>query len=411
VMTSALSPFRTMRRDHKVNTARFTFLTLLIMLCWLICTIAQPEKYLSMPKAAAVCALGCVGVGCILYVLRVFYRVRKDVGVWTLIAGYLVLAASFAILYPKSLHHAPGKGSDREDALRVELAAVLQHEYPYAARTYLHHAPTPLPGAMWLSAPFFFLGHVALQNLVWAGFSVYFLIRFFRFRSTALAYLVLLLIVAAENLNDFDVGGDFVVNVMYVCLALFLVVRQTSTPSSPTQTVLAVMFLGFALSSRIIYLVTLPPVVALLVQRAGWRRALLMTGGAVVMAMAVSLPVFSPHPFQHLVAQLQQNGDKLQLIPPWLSGPVLPAVALATACCAFFLRMDLGRVFLLSGTASLVLVLPPMAMIVRNEGGLLHPLTTDLEYFAPSSMFLALWALSRWEQDSYVRPAVSPVQA
>jgi len=372
----------------------------LVVFCWWICTVAQLEKYLSLGRATVVCGIGCAGVALLMLLLRRSYGLGRDVSVWALVALFCVLVLSFAVLYPESQRHVVGIGSDREDALRVELFAVTHHRYPYDARTYLNHAPTPLPGAMLLAAPFYFAGRIALENLAWAALFFYFLTLFFCKRITALAFAFLFVLTALENLNDFDVGGDYMVNVMYVSIALWTFARAVSRPNTTWRTLLAVVFLGIALSSRILYLVTIPPMLALALQRTQPRRAWFLIGGVLLTAALVTLPVLSPHVLQHLQAQLNQNADKLRPLPPYLRGRALSLAAMALACSSFFLQMTLRRVFLLAGLSSLIMVLPPMALIVHLGGGFARPLTTDLEYFAVSAVFIALWVFARWEQTS-----------
>ncbi len=174
------------QRTQAYRVGRLVLLVTTVVLCWLACTVAQVEKYLSLPRAAAVCALGCAGIVTLLLLLRRCYHRRQDVRLWSLAVVFGLLVLSFAVLYPKSQKHLSGKGSDREDALRVELVAVTHHQYPYDARTYLNHPPSPLPGAMWLAFPFFLAGRIALQNLLWTALFFIFLTHFFRRRVTAL---------------------------------------------------------------------------------------------------------------------------------------------------------------------------------------------------------------------------------
>ncbi len=384
------------KRDFRLP--RLVLLVVLVVLCWLVCTVAQVEKYVGLPQAWVVCALGCTGVALLLLLLRKSYRRNADIPRSSLIIAFCILVSSFAVLYPKSQHHAPGKGSDREDALRVELIAVLHHRYPYDARTFLGHAPTPLPGAMWLAMPFFFVGRIALQNVFWAGAFFVFLAKFYARRSTALVFVVVFLLTSLENLNDIDVGGDYVTNIMYVCIAIYVFGLAVEDSDSTTKTWLATIFLGISLSSRILYLVVMPLLFALAIQRTRLQRALWMVGGVLVTWSLVTFPVFSPHPVTKLIGQLNQNADKLRQLPQAFAGITLPLLALLVASTSFLLHMNVRRVFLLAGAASLILVLPPMISIVQAEGGLTRPMTADLEYLAVSAVFLSLWAMSTWEQ-------------
>ena len=108
-------------------------------------------------------------------------RRQHQIGLGWFVILFVAFIAAFAVLYPISLRHTLNSGSDREDALRVELDAVVHHRYPYDARTFLGNPPTPLPGAMLLAAPFFAMGDIAGQNLFWLAFFLVFTGRFFDF--------------------------------------------------------------------------------------------------------------------------------------------------------------------------------------------------------------------------------------
>lgn len=369
-----------------------------VALCWLVCTIAQLEKYLSVEKAGAVALLGCLGIVTCMAGLWWHYRRGRDVNRWAVVAVFGVLVLSFLVLYPKSQRHAANKGSDREDALRVELVAVSHHEYPYDAKTFLGHRPTPLPGAMLLASPFFLTGHIAFQNLAWAAIFLAMLLSFFERRATGVVFFCVFLLAALENLNDFDVGGDYVTNIMYIAVAIFLFDRAIRRPGSRLLAVASIGLLGIALSSRIVYIVALPPLLGLALQKTTLRRALLFISLAVMVAALVTIPVFLPHPMGRILTQLGQNADKFQNLPRWIPPSSLPVAALALGCVAFFIRMNLARVYLLFGSSSLIMILPPMASVIHAEGGLGRPLPTDLEYLAISAIFLSLWLFWSFER-------------
>src|ERR1700757_4608186 len=191
---------------------RRTLFVLGICVAWALTSAAPILKYLSPAKAIAALALGLlsivVGMSCL---IRLNRRPSQIAIGWFLLL-FLALKTAFAILYPISLKHTLNIGSDREDALRVELLAVHHHQYPYDARTFLGNPPTPLPGAMLLAAPFFALGHIAWQNFLWLALFFFFAVRFFRHRATALFYLAVFLLFAPAHLSDFTSGGDYLTN-------------------------------------------------------------------------------------------------------------------------------------------------------------------------------------------------------
>ena len=92
----------------------------------------------------------------------------SDRGVlWLALLTIALVAAAYALVYPVANTHAPGAGSDDDDALNVATHALFRGGFPYAVRTYLGNAVHHLPGAFVLASPFVLLGTSALQNLFW----------------------------------------------------------------------------------------------------------------------------------------------------------------------------------------------------------------------------------------------------
>lgn len=334
------------------EAGRRTLLILGICVAWTLTSVTPLLKYLSPAKAIAAlaaCLLSIViGMSCL---IRLNRRPRQ-IGIGWFLLLFLALTTAFAILYPISLKHTLNIGSDREDALRVELLAVQHHQYPYDARTFLGNPPTPLPGAILLAAPFFVLGHIAWQNFLWLALFFVFAIRFFRYRATALFYLAVFLLFAPGHLSDFTSGGDYLINFFYIAIASTLFYR--SLGHSLNASIPAALFLGVALSSRILYAVILIPLLALTLQRTSRLRAAGLFFLVLLAACAVTLPVLSPHPLPRLLLQLQQNAIKLRYIPSAIHPQwTLPLLAIVVACTAFFVRMDLPRLFLIFSAATL----------------------------------------------------------
>jgi len=310
---------------------------------------------------------------------------------------FLVLTAAFAILYPISLKHVLNIGSDREDALRIELNAVHNHQYPYDARTFLGNPPTPLPGAMLLAAPFFALAHIAWQNFLWLALFFFFAIRFFRYRATALFYLAVFLLFAPGHLSDFTSGGDYITNFFYIAIAIALFDR--SLENSFYACIPAALFLGVALSSRIIYAAVLIPLLALTLQRTSRGRTVVLFLIVLLAACAVTLPIFAPHPLPHLLQQLQQNSVKLRYLPAAVHPQwTLPLLAILLSCSAFFVRMNLPKLFLNFSIASFVMLAPFVVTFALHSDRLRYVFF----YLSISTLSFALWALSRYERTSTI---------
>jgi hypothetical protein len=363
-----------------------------VCLAWALISVAPICKYLSHSKAAAATVLGLLSIALGMYWLDRLNKRQRQIGIGWFVLLFLALTAAFAVLYPISLKHALNSGSDREDALHIELNAVRHHQYPYDTRTFLDNQPTPLPGAMLLAAPFFALGHIAWQNFLWFALFFVFAIRFFRNRATALFFLALFLLFAPGNLSDFTSGGDYLTNFFYVAIAVALFTR--SLGRSWYVSIPAALFLGVALSSRIIYAVILIPLLAPALQRTSRSRTFVLFLVVLIAAAAVTLPIFAPHPFTHLLEQLDQNARKLRYIPAALHPRwTLPLLAVVASCIAFFVRMDLPRLFLNFSVASFVMLAPFVATFALHS----EKLRYAFFYLSVCSLSFSLWALSRYE--------------
>jgi hypothetical protein len=374
------------------EAGRRTLSVLGICVAWALTSAAPLLKYLSPAKAIAALALGLLsivtGMSCL---IRLNLRPRQIAIGWLLLL-FLALTTAFAILYPISLKHTLNIGSDREDALRIELLAVRHHQYPYNARTFLGNPPTPLPGAMLLAAPFFALGHIAWQNFLWLALFFFFAVRFFRHRATALFYLAVFLLFAPAHLSDFTSGGDYLTNFFYIAIAVALFNR--SLDHSLYASIPAALFLGIALSSRIIYAVILIPLLSLALERTSRLRAALLFFLVLLAACAVTLPVFSQHPLSQLLLQLQQNAIKLRYIPSAIHPQrTLPLLAIVVSCTAFFVRMDLPRLFLIFSAAAFVMLAPFVLTFALHSNKMRYAFF----YLSASTLSFSLWALSRYE--------------
>jgi hypothetical protein len=317
----------------------------------------------------------------------------RQIGIGSFLLLFLALTTAFAILYPLSLKHTLNIGSDRGDALRIELLAVRHHQYPYDARTFLGNPPTPLPGAMLLAAPFYALGHIAWQNFFWLALFFFFAIRFFQYRTTALFYLAVFLLFAPAHLSDFTSGGDYLTNFFYIAIAVTLFSR--SLHHSLYASIPTAIFLGVALSSRVVSAVILIPLLSLALQRTSRLRAAVLFFLVLLAACAVTLPILSPHPLSRLLLQLQQNAPKLRHIPHEIHPQwALPLLATLVACTAFFVRMDLPRLFLIFSVAAFVMLAPFVVTFALHSDKLRYAFF----YLSVSTLSFSLWALSRYER-------------
>ena len=375
-------------------------LFLLISLCWTVCSVGQLVKYFH-GKAVFFLLAGMLGIAALLFGLRWLQSRRTTPIHWAWFAAFWVtMTALYAVLYPIAQSHIYGPGSDGEDALRVAASQMLQLHFPYYLRTYMGHAITPMPGALILSLPFLLMGRVSLQGPVWLAVFIFFCVKFFRFRSTALAFLLVILLGGADVLDDFVVGYDYSINTLYICVAVFLFLQTYEENEKGWRHILVGVFLGVALSSRAIYVVIPPLVMAYMLQNGkGIIAALRSLLLPILTAVAITVPYYLYDPAHF--TPLQVAADKLDFLPPEyvrLLMLLLPTLALLIACIGFFLRLTISRLFLLAGLASAMILLPSglIAFCLREyDFGF-----ESLCYCEAAAIFIALWAFFRFERGS-----------
>jgi hypothetical protein len=371
-----------------------------ICAAWALISWAPFYKYLHPGNATAAMLFGILFIALGMRWLDHLNPQQIQIGAGWFLLLFLILTAAFVVLYPISLKHTLNVGSDREDALRIELNAVHNHQYPYNARTFLGNPPTPLPGAMLLDAPFFALGHVAWQNFLWLAFFFIFTIRFFRYRATALFFLIVFLLLSPANLGDFTSGGDYLTNFFYLTIAVALFIR--SLDRAFYAYVPAALFLGITLSSRIIYAFILIPLLALTLRRVSRSRTNVLFIIVLLAAAAVTLPIFAPHAVTHLLQQLNQNAPKLRYIPTALH-PVwtLPLIAIIVSCISALIGVTFSRLLLTFSVTSFVMLAPFVLSFALHSEKMRH----NFSYLGVCALAFSLWALSRYERmPLYVPP-------
>jgi hypothetical protein len=222
----------------------------------------------------------------------------------------------FAVGYPQAqARSTAGLGSDADDALNLAAGRLLSGQSPYAARTYLDHPISPLPGAVILAVPFFLLGNAAYQNVFWLV--VYFAIAYHLLRDVRYAtlHLILLLACSPAILHQHVVGFDWVSNAIYVMAGMH-VVLAVDPRKRPAVGVLAALFLGMALSSRANFLLLLPILFAVLHSRFGHAAAIRQVAIAIAATTAVTVPFYLYDPANFSPAHTANKlGDFDRVIP------------------------------------------------------------------------------------------------
>jgi hypothetical protein len=381
-----------MRRPLK----RF-LLMLCVWLAWSLISLHPIWKYLPLGEAVAATMVSGLMIPLGMLWLKRFYQRRPQLNIAWFVGLVAVLVVAFAILHPRSYTQPLKSRSDREDALRAELVAIKHHANPFDARTFLHNSPTPLPGALLLASPFFAVGHIAWQNVAWYALFVAFAMRMFRYRATALYFLAVFLLLCPTNLSDFVSGGDYLTNLFYVVIAVGLFV--VSLEYSQGASLLAACAVGIALTSRTVYVFALIPLLAYTLPRRTRSQTVLLFGAMIFASITITLLILSPHPMEKLIQGLGESSiAKLRYIPASLHPQwTLPLLAALLASLAFFVRLDLHRIFLFLGITNGVVLAPYVITFVAHGSG------QALSYLSASFLPLVLWALREYETTSVDR--------
>lgn len=300
-----------------------------------------------------------------------------------MIAIALFIIAAFLVLYPIAQSGQWGGGTDRDEALNIALDAVSAGQYPYYLRTYLNNDLSPAPGALLLAAPAWLLGNAAWQNIPWIA--LFFL---FLWRSFAPTLAVLLAVAIACNagvMQDIVTGGDYVINAIYVALAVAAV--MATARDAPLLHCAALIFLGIAICSRPIYAVAPVALAALFWRHLGPRAALRVLAVAGAVALALGLPIYLHDPAAF--TPLHQPTSYVTIPIPHAS-TALGLAALTIALMASRIPFDL---FALYGTIALALSV--MFIPVAIHWMLIGKYLSFAHATAPLTLFGALWA-AKW---------------
>ncbi len=376
------------------NSWRDAGLYLLIYACWITCSLEQLMKYFHS-KAIFFLLAGAIAIGVILVFVRRMQLRSGGALHWGWFAAYFGLVlALYLVLYPIANSHVLGPGSDRENQLAVADRQLLHFQYPYSARTYLGQPITAGPGGVMLALPFYLMGRVSIQNLVWLAALVVFCLKFFRYRATAMAYLLILILGSAGALDDFVVGGDLAISTIYVCIGVCVFLWTFDENPNGWQHYAVGVFLGLALSSRAIFAVIPPLLLAYLLQHGKRSAAIRSIAIPAIVALGVTLPFFlyDPKGFTplQLAHKVGDTGLPAQFVHPL--AVILPVLGILVACTGFFVRLTIARVLLIAGLALATIAFPPIGIF-----GLISGESEYLSYDLIASVFLIMWALNRFE--------------
>ena len=373
-------------------------LILLIYCGWIAGSAMDIEKYL--PRLAPIFLI--IGFLTISAIITSMWRVLpkqkpRDFASGWFVALWLALLIAQLVVYPISQRRTISLGNDSEDALIVASTQLLQHHFPYYLHTYLGAPISPMPGAILLAIPFYLIGKVALQNLFWAGVFVVFSLHFFRYRYTALLFL-LIIFINAHTFVNLAVGADYPTNCFYICISTYFFLISDESDMS-WKRISSIVFLGTALSSRPTYILVIPGLIlAYLVQRIGFKAAVYRTALPLCVTAAITAPFYFYDPVHfsplHVTDRLSFLTSLAQQRMLFIT---LILFAFGTVCAAFVIRLSVARLFLLASIASgIMLITPGVIWGIRSNFSI--PSLTLLGYSDAALCFFCLWAFRYLEE-------------
>jgi len=255
---------------------------------------------------------------------------------WLTLLTLAIVVTVYALVYPIANSHAPGVGSDDDDALNVATRALVAGRFPYARRTYLGNAVHHLPGAFVLASPFVLLGTSALQNLFWVPL-FFVVIREERGSRTALSLAWLVLGLSPVVFYEIVTGTGYVANTISVLVGLWWLVRTTRRD-------VAAVFWGVTLASRANFILLVPLAFASLRQQTNLLTAVRATALTCVTIACLTLPFYLHDPSHFAPIE---GADRLlvfdQLLPHLGTASIAAMAALALALS--LTRMDVAMLF------------------------------------------------------------------
>ena len=254
------------------------------------------------------------------------------------VVAVTALAAGFVFLHPLEDGRGPGKSSDRDEGLALAVTRLAEGRTPYYPQNPVSGPLSVLPGAVILASPFVALGNAGYQNVFWLAAFMAASAWVFRDKALALLLALVLLGISPSALYEFVSGGDLIANGIYLAVFLLLALEAWTRPDAPAWSKWAAcLMLGIALASRSNFLLLVPLFGAALWRSVGFPKALLASGGAVLIAAALTLPFYlhDPAGFTPLLAREKMAGADHLL--PGASLVMIAVTALASLVGAWVL--------------------------------------------------------------------------
>ena len=302
---------------------------------------------------------------------------------WTrlaMVAGFVALAVAFMTTYASAAN-----GNDRGDSLNVGVHALLAGHYPYYETTHFQNVVTQMPGSFLLAMPFALLGNAAWQNLFWLVVLFVVARSLFGGDQLALAVIALILLISPAVLQDFVTGGDLGASAIAILAGMLSLVTFVPDASVATwKKVVAAVFTGIALSSRMNYLLLVPLLFAALSRRAGPAAALSSLSVVGFVFALVTLPFYWHDPVLFAPLHLHNKFAMFGEVPG--GGVLFPALSLlASVCVAIHPANRTIRGWLMQSAFVLFIPVVFLVALATFRAGALSFLFSD---YAIASVFL-----------------------
>ena len=361
----------------------------------LVPSIGQVHKYVGNGGIVLYLVLGSATVVAgYRYIWPVYLRyMTSAVALLLAILTFIGFAAGLDIVYPLADSGFVGGGVDRDDGLNIVASALLNGHYPYYYKI-LGGAPiSPMPGAIVLSTPFVAMGSCAWQNLFWLF--LLFVVTSWYFQDLRNGLLLFWAISGLSPivLQEYLTGGDILANSIYVLLFTWLFFTCISRQGTPTWgKLLSAVLFGIGLSSRANFLLIVPPVFSILVQKTEWKSALKWMSLALLSFCLMTGPfyLYSPEVFSSCLNQQASWLARYDSLLPHAE-IVIPLVAGLLSIGLSFQKMNLAKLFRNCAIIQAVPILSGAVLSIVYAG--MSKCTLRIGY---GLMFLFFGALSSW---------------
>ena len=348
------------------------------------------EKYLGLPGVCAYWIIGGLLLWMIMrpgsWAMRLTLRLKPRVALALLMLTFVVLIATFFIIYPIANTGLIGGGSDGDEAVNLGVQALWQGQYPYYATTYLDNPVVTLGGGLLLSTPSVWLGNSAYQSLFWLLLFVLALHLRLRDRRLTLLLFWLMLFLAPLTFYDIITGGDRTANTLAVLVSIqWLLVAARH---GQRRAIVAAVLVGLSLAWRFNFLLLLPLIAVAIWRSTTPRYALLLNGIILLVIAATIVPfyVIDPAGFAPLRTGLKLLWPGAAVVITALTGGLAVLLALRQPR-----QCRVGRLF---RNSALVLAVPIWSMVI-----LVTVLYGSGLYFAGYGIFALYFAVASFGVD------------